>query len=129
MVKLKFSYLESFEEIWEEALETTQTIITRGRRSRFLSEDVNDTMQFSGRERRGTFTKESFPNLSHNLSDLSSSFRKNSKPFKVQNDVVGENFLNSLILSSKGSNESLSKKYRKGKLFIAKNRIPMPQLR
>lgn len=58
------------------------------------------------------------PNQSLNLSDMSNSFRKSTRPFKVQESILGERILDGLKLGSQDSNEGGSKKYRKGEFLL-----------
>lgn len=75
-------------------------------------------MEFSSRDRIGTTVRESLVNISRNSDVSNNSLRRNSKPFKVQNDLVDDNFLSSLILSSKDSNESLKPRRSSGAQFF-----------
>lgn len=129
LIKMKFSYLNKFEKIWEDVREMQQNLFkdfNRGRRGRFLSEEIQDLDNFQDekkKKRMGSYLVGTVsPNLSYNFSDLSTSFKKNTRPFRVQESVLGDKILDSLRLSQRSSMESLKRIYRKGK-YAHPNRL------
>ena len=122
LIKLKVANLRNYSQIIEDLRALKKEAITSSaRRNRFFSEEIPDHAIMSRKlyvqEMSGPAGKASNEDSNVNSSELSTSFRSNSRPFRLQESLLEERAENSKRRMMSGGEHSFSRLMRKGRVY------------